>query len=470
MHRLHGADALFLYSETPTQHMHTLKIGILTPGSEGYSFEHEKQKLAARLHRAPPFRWRVIPTPLALHHPLFVESEVDMDFHVRRAALPAPGGAVELGELIAEIASRPLDRSKPLWEMWVVEGLTGGRVAFVCKIHHTLADGVASAELLNEFLTHDSDEELPRGAPVFRPEPVPARGERLRAALRDLADFLPHALRELAKNVRAVREHRRAASRWQSAASAPPRAASAPRTSFSRVLSAQRRFAFTALPLSEANAARKALGATHNDLALALAAGALRSYLLRRGELPAERLIASVPVSRRTEADKGRYGNHTSVMYVPLATDLADAGERFRATQAAALAAKRLFQETKGAQLSDWLELFPPFVSRAVFSRLPTWLMRVGRPPQANLIVSNVPGAREVLYYGKTPVAEFYSVGPLLEGIALNLTIWSYGDALELSVLADRDALRDAWELVADLRAAFEELVKLAAAQPARAS
>jgi diacylglycerol O-acyltransferase len=154
-------------------------------------------------------------------------------------------------------------------------------------------------------------------------------------------------------------------------------------------------------------------------------------------------------------------------MYIPLATDLADASERLRATQAAARSARQVFQDTKGAQLSDWLELFPPFVSRAVFSRLPAWMLKAGLPPQANVIVSNVPGARDALYYGQTRLAEFYSVGPLLEGSGVNLTLWSYGDRLAVSVLADREAVRDAWEIVADLRAAFEELLKLAAAAPA---
>ena len=178
MRRLQAADALFLYNETPTQHMHTLKIGIIDPAGVpgGYAFEHEKQKLAARLHRVPPFRWRVVPTPLRLHHPLFVESEVDIDYHVRRAAVPSPGGPRELAELISEIASRPLDRGRPLWEIWLLEGLEGGRVASVCKIHHTLADGVASAELVERFLTHALEDERPHDAPPWTPEPVPSRG------------------------------------------------------------------------------------------------------------------------------------------------------------------------------------------------------------------------------------------------------------------------------------------------------
>jgi len=462
VHRLHGADALFLYAETPTQHMHTLKIGIHDPGPSGYSFEHEKQKLASRLHRVPPFRWRVVPTPLALHHPIFLESEVDLDYHVRRMAAPSPGGPRELAEIISEIASRPLDRNRPLWEMVLVEGLAGGRVASVCKIHHTLADGVASAELLNEFLTHDPGEELPHDAPSLRVEPTPPPRARGVAALRELMSFLPRSARDLVRATRAAR--RRAQESHARHDDLHLRPVRAPRTLLNGVLSAQRRFACFTLPVAEAHAARKALGLTVTDFVLVLVAGALRANLSRCGALPDARLVASVPVSLRTDEDRGRYGNHTGVLSVELATDVADAAERVRETQLASERAKRRFRDARGAHLADWLELFPPLLSRAVFSRLPTRMMRAGRPPQANVIVSSVPGARERLYYGETPLAEFYSVGPLLEGIGLNVTVWSYGDALSVAVLADRDLVRDAWEVVADLRAAFEELAKCGAA------
>jgi WS/DGAT/MGAT family acyltransferase len=462
VHRLHGADALFLYSETPTQHMHTLKIGIHAPGPAGYSFEHEKQKLAARLHRVPPFRWRAVSTPWALHHPIFLDSEVDLDYHVRRMAAPSPGGPRELAEIISEIASRPLDRSRPLWEMVLVEGLAGGRIASVCKIHHSLADGVASAELLNEFLTHDPAEELPHDAPPLRLEPTPPARARLGSALRELVSFLPHSARELVRATRVAR--RRARELHAQHDDLHLRSVRAPRTALNGVLSAQRRFAYFTLPVAEASAARKALGLTVTDFVLVLVTGGLRANLLRRGALPDARLVASVPVSLRTDEDRGRYGNHTGVMYIELPTDVADATARVSETQLASQRAKRRFQDARGAHLADWLELFPPFLSRAVFSRLPTRLMRAGRPPQANVIVSSVPGARERLYYGETPLAEFYSVGPLLEGIGLNVTVWSYGDALSVAVLADRDLVRDAWEVVEDLRAAFEALAKFGAA------
>jgi diacylglycerol O-acyltransferase / wax synthase len=470
MRRLHGADALFLYSETPAQHLHTLKIGIIDPteNPEGYSFEHEKEKLATRLHRVPPFRWRVVPTPLALHHPVWVESLVDLDFHVRRAAVPTPGGTRELCELVSEIASRPLDRSRPLWELWLVEGLEGGRIAAVSKIHHTLADGVASAELLNEFLTRTPDEEVLHAAPPWAPEPAPAWRQRLALGLRDLWQFLPRAIRELARAIRETR--RREAAGHAEPLPAPPRPGTAPPTSLNGVLSAQRRFAIASLSLSDARAVRRAFGVTLNDVVVAMVAGALRAYLAPRGELPAVPLVATIPVSLRTPEDAGRYGNHTGAMYVALRSDLADPVERLEATRLATRAAKQHFEDTRGAQLADWLELFPPVVTQLVFSRLPTWLKQLGRPSQANVIISNVPGAGDCLYYGRSKLTDFFSVGPLLEGIGLNVTVWSYADRLELSLLACRDAVRDPWELISALRAEFEALVKAAPARSAGAA
>jgi WS/DGAT/MGAT family acyltransferase len=468
MRRLAGVDALFLYNETPTQHMHTLKVGFIDPSGnpEGYSFEHEKEKLAARLHRLPPFRWKIVPTPLALHHPLVVEGEVDLDFHVRRAAVPAPGGPRELAELISEIASRPLDRSRPLWELWMVEGLAGGRVASVSKIHHTLADGVASVELLNRLLTHEPAEEVPHDAPPWAPEPIPPPRERLRLALRDLARFLP---RYLAKILRAARDaRRRHAASLARHVEQPPAPGSGPELRINRVISAQRRFAWVELPLADAQAVRRTFGATLNDVVVAVIAGAMRSWLARRGELPPVPLVGQVPVSTRAPEERGTWGNRVTAMYVAVHSEIEDPVERLRATQRATRAAKLELEDTRGARLSDWLELFPPFVSQLVFSRLPTWAKRRGRPSQANLTISNVPGPKERLWYGRSPLAGFASVGPVLEGIGLNVTVWSYVDRLAFGVIACRDAVPDAWELADAIRAAMEELGKaVVAATPA---
>jgi WS/DGAT/MGAT family acyltransferase len=470
MRRLHAADALFLYNETPTQHMHTLKIAILDPSGipGGYSFEQEKAKLASRLHRVPPFRWRIVPTPLRLHHPLFAESEVDIDYHVRRAAVPAPGGPRELSDLISEIASRPLDRGRPLWEIWLVEGLEGGKIASICKIHHTLADGVASAELVERFLTHEREDEVPHDAPAWTPEPTPSRARRLGMALYELAGFLPHAVRALAHGIRESR--RRESAEHAAHAQLLPPSSGAPLTPLNRVLSAQRRFAYVSLPLADAKTVRRVFGVTLNDVVLTVLTTAVRGYLVRRGELPRVPMVATVPVSLRTPEEVGRFGNHTSAMYVLLRSDIEDPVERLQATHAAAQAAKQHFQDTLGAQLADWMELFPPLVAGMIFSRVPTWLAKLHRPPVANLIVSNVPGPSETLYYGQARLTSFLSVGPVLEGMGLNATVWSYGDQLNVSFLACRDSVPGVWELADGARAALEELVKAAAQRGAPAA
>jgi WS/DGAT/MGAT family acyltransferase len=277
--------------------------------------------------------------------------------------------------------------------------------------------------------------------------------------------FLPHALRGLARALREARR-REDADHAEHAKLLPP-ASGAPQTPLNRPLSAQRCFACVSLPLADAQSVRRAFDVTLNDVVLAVLAAALRGYLARHGGLPRAPIVATVPVSRRTTADAGRYGNRTSAMYVLLRSDLEDPVERLLATRAAAQAAKQHFQDTLGAQLADWLELFPPLLSRLVFSRLPAWMARLGRPPQANLIVSNVPGPPEPLYYGHARMTEFFSVGPVLEGMGLNATVWSYCDQLNLSFLACRDAVPGIWELADGARAALEELAKAAAGRGA---
>ena len=456
---------MFLYNELPSQHMHTLKLAIFdyskVPG--GYSFEAQKQRLAERLDRLPPLRWRTVRTPLALHHPLWIEDpDLDLDYHVRRAAIPSPGGPRELCSLVEEIASRPLDRNRPLWELWMIEGLAGGQVAALTKIHHSLADGVASAEMLRRVLSPSPEEESADPTARWQPEPVPPKSERVRLALRDLGRFLaeavPRAWRSLLRSRRLRAEHRR------QGAVDPPKPYQAPRTSLNRELSAQRRFAFTSLSLDDVKAVGTAFGCSVNDVLLATVAGALRSYLLARRELPGVPLIASIPVS--TRKDQQPWGNSTGAWCVHLPTQLEDPGARVRAVQRAVQISREEFADTKGARLTDWMELFPPVVLKQVFSRLPLWLLRAGYPPMENLIVSNVRGPAEPLRYGDALMTAFYSVGPILEGVCLNVTSWSYAGQMNVSLLGCRDAVPAIWDLAERIGVAFEELLK-ASAKPA---
>jgi WS/DGAT/MGAT family acyltransferase len=277
----------------------------------------------------------------------------------------------------------------------------------------------------------------------------------------DLARFLPRYSRRILRAAREAR--RRHATSLARHLEQPPAPGSCPDLPINRVISAQRRFAWTETPLSEAGALRRAFGATLNDVVIAVAAGAMRSWLLGRGELPRVPLVGQIPVSTRGPEERGSFGNRVTAMYVAVHSEIEDPLERVRATQRATAAAKQELEDTRGARLSDWLELFPPFASRLVFSRLPTWMKRHGRASAANLTISNVPGPREILWYGGSPLAGFASVGPVLEGIGLNLTVWSYVDRLAWGVIACRDAVPDPWEIADAIRTAHEELLAAAA-------
>ena len=236
MQRLTAMDAEFLYTEdaVPAAHTHTLKVSIYDPGAEGYSFERTKELLASRMYRLPPFRWKLVFTPLGLHHPTWINDPgFDLDWHVRRVAVPTPGGPRELCELISEIASRPLDRTRPLWELWMVEGLEGGQVAAVAKVHHAVADGISSAELLNEY--HDNEPNLEtEPAPPWTPEQAPSKLMLLvlgiSAVLRSLFAGLP----ELLKAAKAAKQRRTIAGLADS--EMPPKPFKAPTLRFNQLI------------------------------------------------------------------------------------------------------------------------------------------------------------------------------------------------------------------------------------------
>ena len=458
MQRLAGQDAYFLYRETPAALMHTLKIAVCDAPDPPLSREQLAKNLERHLHLLPPLRRRVVLVPLGFHHPVWIEDpDFDLGFHLRRVGAPAPGGARELDEVVSEIASHPLDRERPLWELWLVEGLAGGRCAFVLKLHHAAADGVATAALISHSAARDALADPPPPAAPWRPEPLPTARRLLADACRDhlrqLAR-LPGLVARTARGVRAVRHRAREAD------VALPAMWSSPRLRFSRALRPRRIYASTSLPLDAVRRAKDAHGATLNDVVLALCAGAVRRTLVAAGELPAGPLSASIPVAADASGAPVRLaGNRVAYLMTALRTDLADPAERLRATRAVTLEAKLQLELLGREAMAEWMDYLPP---------LPyTWMRRLqarlrladAHRPASNLVVSNVPGPREPLYWSGSPLRELYSVGPLSEGIGLNLTVWSYCDRLYVGALACHEQLPELPELVDSLHAELAALL-----------
>src|SRR5262245_48076895 len=469
--RLTGIDASFLYMETPTLHMHTIKVAVLEPSPDvDYSIGRVKADLRERLHLLPPFRRRVIEVPFGLHHPVWIEDPTfDLDRHVRRAVLPSPGGARELDCMISRVASAPLDRRCPLWELWFVEGLAGGRVAAVAKIHHAVADGVAVAGLLANVMAPGlSGLAEPAREARWMPEVVPSRARLLRDALRDhrrQVRRLPALVRRTLNNLRAV-------SHWRNAAAVTPPLPlrDTPQTSFNGSLTARRTFVSTALPLDEIGLVRRTFGVTLNDVLLAVVAGTLRARLDRRRERPARPRVAEVPVATDPSQARRLAGNRLSNIFTSLCTDVADPVTRLRAIHDVMASAKSLHGVLGPDLFEAWMQYAPP--------KLSSWWMRLyaglhvvnhHRPP-VNVIVSCVPGPRAELGWPGGTIEAIYSVGPIIEGTALNFTAWTYVDRLCVGALTCPDVIPDLPAIVEGLHDALADLVVAAAATGVRGS
>jgi diacylglycerol O-acyltransferase len=460
MQRLTGQDASFLYNETPSQHMHTLKISVLDPmGTEDYSFDRFRDELARRLHLLPPLRRRVVFPPLQLHHPWWIEDpDFDLDAHLHRTTVAAPGSREQLDEVISQVASRPLDRRRPLWEIWMVEGLEGGRVAFVAKIHHSVADGVMAAYLLANVFDTDRQREPDPPSGEWRPDREPSRLTLLKMALIDIWRVivgLPGLVARTARGQLAVVRRKR------SGAVTPPLPFSGPKLSFNRALTPNRRFVSTTLSLDRVRAIKTAFGVTVNDVVLAVCAGALRTYLEQRGELPDRPLVAGVPISTRPKGAPPR-ANSASTLFTSLPVQLEDPAARLAVIHEVTSASKEQFQLMGAEMLEEWSELTPPLPYSAgmrLFSRIR--LADRVRPP-INVIVSNVPGPQDPLYIAGTRLEAILSMGPILEAIGLNITVWSYLDQLNFGIVGVAEHLPDLRRLADLLEEALEELEKAA--------
>jgi diacylglycerol O-acyltransferase len=462
MELLTGMDATFLYVETHEAHMHVAMTGIydVSTMEGGYSFEAIKEHIRSRLQLVAPFRRRLVQVPFQFHHPVWIEDpNFNLDYHVRRIGCPAPGGRRELAEVAAQIASIPLDRTRPLWEAWVIEGLKQDRVGFVVKVHHCAIDGASGAEIMTEL--YDLSPEGRELEPVdIEPERVPSDQELLTYAalsklrlVRDSFGLAKRTVSSIADLVRAARDP-------DSSHGAVPRGA--PRAPWNHTIGPHRTVSFARLPLEQTKAVKDSLGVKLNDVILAVCSGTLRRYLQAHDALPAEPLIATCPVSVRVAEERGDMGNKVSAMFSSLATDLDDPAERLHAIAASTSGAK-LDHELVGARtLTDWAEWAAPttfgLASRLYGSMHVADSMR----PIHNLVISNVPGPPFPLYLAGAELVAAYPMGPIMDGAGLNVTVLSYRDHIDIGFMADRDLIPDVWDLAASVTPAFEELVALA--------
>jgi WS/DGAT/MGAT family acyltransferase len=478
MRQLTTLDAQFLAVESARTYGHVGSLAVYdpstAPGGE-LGVEHLCRLVSERVHLLPPLRWRLAPVPLGVDLPYWVEDpDFDLDFHIRESAVPPPGDDRRLAETVARIFARPLDRGRPLWEIYVIHGLPDGHVALLTKIHHAVVDGVSGNEILSVLLdpSPEGRELPPDTAPPGR-ERMPndlellGRGvlglprQPLRA-LRSIPTTLPHvtelpgvtALPGGPTVARAVGRLRGAVARRDpqvlEATTARP-----PRTPFNGPISPHRRFAFGQLSLDAVRALKDALGFTVNDVVVALSATAVREWLLERDALPDEPLVAMVPMSVRTEEERGAFGNRVSMMIVPIPTNEAHALRRLERTHELLRSAKERHKALPASILTDATAFIPPAVA-ALAARTTMQILGRTRPP-VNLVISNVPGPRNPLFLAGAQLQANYPVSVVVHGVGLNITVMSYRDHLDFGIVADREQVDDVWSMLDGLRSALAE-------------
>ncbi len=455
-------DASFLSAEGPNTPMHIAAAFIAASGPlrtehGGIDIERIRAFIAARLHRIPRYRQRLAYTPLR-GRPIWVDdNHFSIEYHVRHTALPHPGDEAQLKRLIGRLSAQPLDRRRPLWELWVAEGLAGGeRFAVVSKVHHCMVDGMSGAELMTVLMSTEPEERA-QTPPPFVPRPAPSARELLAEDVLGLATGPVQSGLRMAELLGAERRAELAQALRGAGSLILRGLVPASETPLNREIGPHRRFDYFALELARVRALKDKLGGTLNDLVLATVAGGMRRFLMRRlVDVEGLDFRVSAPVSVRSDAEQGVIGNRVSAWIIRLPVGDADPMRRLEAIRSRT----RRLKESNQALGADLLSAVTEWTGMTLLS-LGTSLQNVGRPH--NLVVTNVPGPQLPLYLVGALMLETYPIGPLFQNQAVIVALFSYAGRLFFGLNADAERMPDLADLRTDLERAFEELAAVAA-------
>jgi len=465
MERLSALDAEFLHMEDGIAHMHVAGVSVFEGPAP--AVDELGRLLTSKLHLIPRYRQRARFAPLGLGRPVWQDDpHFNLAYHLRHTALPPPGDDADLCRLMARLMSQPLDRSRPLWEAWMVEGLPKGHWAVISKIHHCMVDGISGVELLHVLLASERDEQLPEPQP-WEPAPEPSgpavvldAWSGLAADLAAAARRVPPALRDPRGAVRAVRETGQGVFRFGR------HLAATPLLSIEGTIGPHRAWAHSSVSIDDIRTIRHAFGGTLNDVVLAAVAGGYRKLLLRRGDDADQAVLRSlVPVSVRSEDARDVSGNRVSAFLYELPVHLADPVERLRVV-------REEMRDLKGSHMADAGEaattlgdLAPPMIVGMV-TRLGSRVMH--RLPQrsVNTVTTNVPGPQVPLYCVGREMLEYYPYVPLSHGVRVGTAVLSYNGRLAFGITGDFDTAPDVGVLAGAIKGGVKELEKLATRHP----
>ncbi len=451
--QLSGLDTSFLTLEEGTNAVgHVTGVLILDPTTspEPFTFERFSQHLVSRIGHLPPFRRRLREVPLGLDRPYWVsETEVDFDYHLRHVAVPGEGGRSDFAELVGRIHARPLDRTRPLWECYMVDGVHGDRVGIITKIHHAAIDGVSGQEILSQLVDLSPETAVREPVTYLNPEPTVSPEDLTRRALQSFLLSPTRVARTAWALGKAVPVFGPGFKRPGSGRGAVDslRELAAPKTPFNATIGPHRRWAYVSVTLDDIKEVKNAAGTTVNDVVLAICSGVLRKWLETHDVLPDRDLLAMVPLSVRSSSDAHAIGNHVSFTVADLATSEDDIRARLQRIHEAMQDAKASHETLPANILTDISQIAPPAVS-ALASRLIASTNLADRLTLPfNVVVSNVPGPPVPLYLAGAEILGNYPVSAIVDGVGLNITVTTTNGMLDFGFVSDRELIPDLWDM-----------------------